>query len=296
MPGVTLKAPVSGTTVVAEGLAGKVIPANKEILHVLDFDDLRISGDLRGANLSDARAGQPIKVEALMTYGNGEVLRGDFDRSGSWRWDKRHGQFNSIAEGKIRDLLQAYFKGKVVTLEEDTLFAVSKVSGVDMQGALRVVDAPGARGGIEPEPFDRTPIVGHVIEGTHTAIVRLQGLSPDLQAQVEKALLERLRDRAVHSTDGSPFALREIKDLKVAVNLDGDDKGMKKVHPDSAGPLLTEKVERKFLFEARIDDPSPALRAKVRELALADPPTYIKTKTEIVVGQRRIAMLLFRKD
>ena len=296
MPKVFLRAPLAGVAVVEDGLAGQVVPAGKEIVHILDFNDLRISSDLRGANLADARVGQPIKVEALTTYGNGEILRGDFDRSGQWRWKKRHGQFNSVAAGKIKDILQDHFKGEVVTLEEDTLFAVSKVTEVDLQGTLHVEDAPDAGGGLDPEPFSETPILGHVIEGTHTALVRFLDLPDSLQARVEGALLEKLKAQVVRSLDGSAFSVKGIRDLKVTVKMEGDEKGLKKAYLDGAEPLLTEKVERKFIFEAKIDNPSPALKAKVRELALAGTPTYIKTKTEVVVGQRRIAMLLFRKD
>ncbi|GEM_PF-5726234 len=295
MPKILLRAPLSGVVVVEEGLAGKVVPEEEEIVRVLDFNDLRISAVLKAANLTYARVGQLVKVEILMTYGNGEVLRGDFDRSGQWRWKKRHGQYNSVADGKIKDILQSHFKGKVVTLEEDTLFAVSKVTDVELQGILRVEDAPAGEG-IDPEPFGDTKIMGQVIEGKHAASVRFLDLPDSLQARVEGALLERLRGQVVRSADGTAFSVKGIQDLKIAVLMDGNDEGLGKASLDGSEPLLMERVERKFIFEAKIVNPPPALKAKVRELALTETPSYIKTKTEVVVGQRRIAMLLFRKE
>lgn len=298
MPKAPLRAPIAGVVTVADNLVGKLIPEGKEIVSILDFNDLRISSDLRGANLADARVGQPIKVEALMTYGNGEFLRVDFDRTGTWRWKKDHGQFNSVVHGKTLEILQKYLKGKVAALEEDTLFAVSKVTEAEFQGTLRVEDASGSEGRaeIDPEPFGDAKIHGHVIEGTHTASIRFRDLPDSLQAHLEKELMDHLKTHTLRSLDGSAFTVKEISDLKIAVKMDGEDKGVKKALVKGAAPVLMEKVERKFIFEAKIDDPSPALRAKVRELALAETPSYIKTKTEVIVGQRRIAMLLFRKD
>ena len=200
-----------------------------------------------------------------------------------------------MADGKIKDILQSHFKGKAVTLEEDTIFAVSKVTEVELQGILRVEDAPAGEG-IDSEPFGEMKIRGRVIEGKHTASVRFLDLPDSLQTQVERTLLERFRSQVVRSADGTAFSVKGIQDLKIAVLMDGNDEGLGKPHLDGAEPLLTERVERKFIFEAKIDDPPPALKAKVRELALTETPSYIKTKTEVVVGQRRIAMLLFRKE
>jgi hypothetical protein len=294
MPRVLLHAPHGGVVAVNEGLVGRVIPGKKEIVKVLDFDDLRIATDLRGANLAYARVGQPTKSEILMTYGNGEILRVDFDRSGQWRWTKRHGQYNSVADGKVADLIRGFLSGHAVTMEEDTLFAVTDVTEVDLQGILGARDAPAGEG-IDSEPFGEVEVRGHVVEGEHTAKIRVLDLPDTLQARVRDALLERLQTKVLRSTDGVAFTVDDVRNLEITLTTVASDE---KLTPPQLGapPVTGEKVERKFIFETRLDDPPEALKAKVRELALTDDPTYIKTKTEVVVGQRRIAMLLFRKD
>jgi len=294
MPRVKLLAPHSGVAVIDNAKEGLVIPAEEEIARIIDFEDLRISGDFRGTNQSYARLGQPTRSEILMAYGNNETLLSDIERPGAWT--NGYGQFNSVAEGKINDILKQHFAGKRVTMEDDTTFTLTKVTAVELRGTFQTEKANASAAGedIAPEPFTGIEIMGRVIEGAHTASVRVLDLPEDVQSAVKQAVLQRFESRPIRLDDAA-LSATDIKDLKIITTLDVENANIEKA--DAQGdPILAEKVERKFIFTAQIENPSPALKAKVRELALAETPSYIKTKTVVVVGKRRVAMLLFRKN
>lgn len=295
MPRTKLLAPHAGVVITDEGKEGKLIPSGKEIARIIDFDDLRISGDFRGTNQSYARVGQPTRSEILMTYGNGETLLSDIERPGAWM--KGYGQFNSAAEGRVADILKQHFAGKRLTLEEDTLFTLNKVTAVELRGTLRTERAnalPFGEQEIAPEPFTGIEIAGRVIEGTHTASIRVLDLPEDVRSAVNQAVLQRFESRPLRLDDAA-LSVTDIKNLKIIATLDVENANIEKANAQDS-PILADKVERKFIFTAQIENPSPALKAKVRELALAETPSYIKTKTIVVVGKRRVAMLLFRKN
>ena len=294
MPKVNLLAPHSGVVTVDKRKEGTVVLAGKEIAEIIDFGDLRISGDFRGTNQAYARVGQPIKVEILMTYGS-ETLLSTIEQPGKWL--SGSGQFNSAAEGTVKNILNQYFANKLVTMEDDTTFAVSKVTGVELLSTLQTEETRSSTGQneIEPEPFADMEITGRVIEGTHEASVRTLGLPESVYAEVKQALLTRFEGRPIRIGE-TPLYVTGMEDLKAIVTMDVENTDVEKTTTETGEPILMEKVERKFIFTAKIENASPALVAKVRELALSEPPSYIKTKTVVVVGTRRVAMLLFRKN
>ena len=270
------------------------MPKGDEIARILDFDDLRISADLKGAGQKLVRFGQPAHIEVITTYGDGEILRTDVDSPDSWGMG--FAQFNDISDGQITKQLEDYFSGKLVAIEDDTVFALGKVKLVDLHSVLSVQNAgpsdPGEK--IEAEPLNRIALTGTVIEGTHSAEFRIHTLPDEIQQEIQNTLQERILERQF-DTDGQPLSVREITDLSMIIEMDADE-------PENNEMVLNgqmvdaENTKRSFSGVIRIDDPHPLLKAKVRELALLKNPIYIKAIVKVIVGERRIAMLLFRKN
>ena len=96
-------------------------------------------------------------------------------------------------------------------------------------------------------------------------------------------------------TGGQPLSVNEITDLSMIIEMDADEPENEGTNQD-VQMVDAEKTKRSFKGVIRIDDPHPLLKAKVRELALLKKPIYIKAIVKVVVGERRIAMLLFRKN
>lgn len=290
----TLTATHSGVILFEEEVVGTVVLKGDEIARILDFDDLRISAGLKGAVQRLARVGQPAHIEVITTYGDGEILRTDVDSPDSWRTG--FAQFNDISDGQVTKQLEEYFSGKLVAIEDDTVFALGKVKKIDLHSTLNVQNAgpldPGEK--IEAEPLNRIALTGTVIEGTHTAEFRIHTFPNEVQQEIQNTLQDRILERQF-DTGGLPLSVNEITDLSMIVEMDADE-------PEIDGTSLdvqmvdAEKTKRSFSGVIRIDDPHPVLKAKVRELALLKKPIYIKAIVKVVVGERRIAMLLFRKN
>jgi len=63
----------------------------------------------------------------------------------------------------------------------------------------------------------------------------------------------------------------------------------------AASGLDVDKGDRFFEGVVRISNPSPALTDEVKEAYHKTPAVYLKAKVEVVVGECRLAMLLFRQ-
>ena len=290
----TLTATHAGVILFEEEIVGKIVPKGDEIARILDFDDLRISADLKGAGQKLVRFGQPAHIEVITTYGDGEILRTGVDSPDSWGMG--FAQFNDISDGQITKQLEKYFSGKLVAIEDDTVFALGKVKLVDLHSVLSVQNAGPSdpKEKIEAEPLNRIALTGTVIEGTHSAEFRIHTLPDEIQQEIQNTLQERILERQF-DTDGQPLSVREITDLSMIIEMDADE-------PENNEMVLNgqmvdaENTKRSFSGVIRIDDPHPLLKAKVRELALLKNPIYIKAIVKVIVGERRIAMLLFRKN
>jgi len=318
--GVKLYAPIAGVVDVPGDLEGRIIPAGREIARVVDFNVLTISVKLKGPNHIYASEGQKVEMELLTPYDN-EVLRGAIDYPGWW-WNG-HARFHAVGEGKIRDALQAYLTGKAVGLEdeEDYTFVVSNVTDVDIQGVLRVEEARDETmgEGVTAEPLVGVTLSGTVQEATHTVSAKYRDLPDFLRQEIQQTILERFQagvrvdDSALSLVDtlrseaewpglfrdglrmdDSALSVARLDGLKVAVTIDAERTGM--TDPDGRRPREVEKVERNCSVVVKLDDPPENLRARVREMALREPPSYYSATLKVVTGERRIAMLLFRKN
>ena len=327
-----LAAPVSGVAVVWKEAVGKVLPAGSDLAKVIDFADLRIWADFGGTSVTDIEAGQDVKVEPLTTtYGNGETLLSDLIYPGWWR--KGRAQFNSVADGKIKGILQRHYEGSRVTLErsgktEDAPFKLTEVTAVDITGAFRVVDplremAPSA---IEAEPFLDARVPGTVLVANHRATIKIRDLPDDVMAEIRDTLRARfgggirLQDTSLSDVDSlrskiggvsflgrfrsglredntAPLSVLDIENLKVVVSMNAEYKASDEDSTnDAERNLVVERFERNCLALTRLVDPPPGLQAKVRELTFAgSEPDRVSAAVKVVVGDRRIAMLLFRK-
>ena len=290
----TLTATHAGVILFDEEVVGTVVEKGDEIARILDFDDLRISAGLKGAVQRLARVGQPAHIEVITTYGDGEILRTDVDSPDSW--GTGFAQFNDISDGQITKQLEEYFSGKLVAIEDDTVFALGKVKKIDLHSGLNVQNAGplDSRQKIEAEPLNRIALTGTVIEGTHTAEFRIHTFPNEIQQEIQNTLQDRILERQF-DTGGQPFSVNEITDLSMIVEMDADEPEIDGTNLD-VQMVDAEKTKRSFSGVIRIDDPHPDLKAKVRELALLKKPIYIKAIVKVVVGERRIAMLLFRKN
>ena len=290
----TLTATHAGVILFEEEIVGTVVPKGDEIARILDFDDLRISAGLKGAAQRLARVGQPTQIELITTYGDGEILRTDLD-SPDW-WDTGFAQFNDISDGQVTKQLEDYFSGKLVAIEDDTVFALGKVKKIDLHSTLNVQNAspldPGEK--IEAEPLNRIALTGTVIEGTHTAEFRIHTFPNEIQQEIQNTLQDRIVERQF-DTGGLPLSVNEITDLSMIIEMDADEPENNEMVQN--GQMVdAENSKRSFKGVIRIDDPHPVFKAKVRELALLKKPIYITAIVKVVVGERRIAMLLFRKN
>ena len=290
----TLTATHAGVILFEEEIVGKVVEKGDEIARILDFDDLRISAGLKGAAQRLARVGQLAQIEVITTYGDGEILRTDVD-SPDW-WSTGFAQFNDISDGQVSKQLEEYFSGKLVAIEDDTVFALGKVKKIDLHSTLNVQNAgpldPGEK--IEAEPLNRIALTGTVIEGTHTAEFRIHTFPNEIQQEIQNTLQDRIVERQF-DTGGLPLSVNEITDLSMIIEMDADEPENNEMVQN--GQMVdAENSKRSFKGVIRIDDPHPVLKAKVRELALLKKPIYIKAIVKVVVGERRIAMLLFRKN
>ena len=290
----TLTATHAGVILFEEEVVGTVVEKGDEIARILDFDDLRISAGLKGAAQRLARVGQLAQIEVITTYGDGEILRTDVD-SPDW-WSTGFAQFNDISEGQVTKQLEEYFSGKLVAIEDDTVFALGKVKKIDLHSTLNVQNAgpldPGEK--IEAEPLNRITLTGTVIEGTHTAEFRIHTFPNEVQQEIQNTLQDRIVERQF-DTGGLPLSVNEITDLSMIIEMDADEPENNEMVQN--GQMVdAENSKRSFKGVIRIDDPHPVLKAKVRELALLKKPIYIKAIVKVVVGERRIAMLLFRKN
>ncbi len=180
--------------------------------------------------------------------------------------------------------------------------------------------------GLGAEPFVGAELPGIVLEATHTASVRIRDLPDEVLSEIKQVLLNRfgggvqLPDDALSSVDSlrsrikadsfldrfrsglreddtAPLSVQDIEDLKVVVTMDAEHEGSETVDGDNGERDSMEQTERNCRVVTRLTDPPQALQAKVRALAFAGgEPARMSVVLKVVVGKRRIAMLLFRKN
>jgi hypothetical protein len=236
-PHVLIRAPIDGIVVAPDDLSYKKVDAKREILKVVDLNDLRITAKLGGSQVADARAGQTAIIKAIVPeYKTGVIFRGDTVPEGRFAWQKERVTSYSLLDPQIKDAVEEAFKGRKITRRDDIPFDVTEVTDVEVDATLhthleemasgvrareregRTLPSPTlalARSAAyaaspqapSPNPQTVTPIIadapgelalyGKVLEGKHTLTVQMADLPLALRQQAAESVAGKIRDRVI---------------------------------------------------------------------------------------------------
>jgi hypothetical protein len=298
-----MSAPRAGVVDGVEDLEGEVIPKGKDICRVLDFSDLRITVKLLGENVPKARLGQKAHIEILPDYGSLPLyVRGE----AAWsRFDQQHVQFNDLLNDEDKEAIKAKLQGedKTLTLRDDIPLTFSDVLALWVDSTLIPQTASpreqATAAAVPTETLTRlNPLRGTLIEGKHTGKMELRDVPEDVKEELRQRLLQKLKGKVV-SSDDRPFRIKDIQDLRPAIQLKIETLDPTESEEELERKLqnahVAAKIERFYEGTVQIDNPPLELRRAVEKLQLQDKPVDIKTNVWVAVAQRRVAMLLFRR-
>jgi hypothetical protein len=119
-----------------------------------------------------------------------------------------------------------------------------------------------------------------------------------VKEELRQRLLQKLKGKVV-SSDDRPFRIKDIQDLRPAIQLKIETLDPTESEEELERKLqnahVAAKIERFYEGTVQIDNPPLELRRAVEKLQLQDKPVDIKTNVWVAVAQRRVAMLLFRR-
>ena len=218
---------------------------------------------------------------------------------------------------------------------KDIVLNVSKVKdiSINLQGELhKEIQAVKF---MFPDIFRKELMKGVVIEGKHKATYKIFGVKEDVEKSILNELKNGFKDWRIEDPKDNymkyngftgkyeeyrPFEKYQVnpqfKDFVININVDAeydnkskwdlekypnglpyDDKRNKPLkNPFSPGADTTNvtQLSRKFEGIIQIVDPPTEFVRIVKEMAKED--KYFKAKAEVIVGKRRFAMILFRKN
>ncbi|MCS6860722.1 MAG: HlyD family secretion protein [Abditibacteriales bacterium] len=298
---VEMTAPIAGVVDGVKDLEGKVIPKGKDICRVLDFNDLCLTVKLIGENVPKARVGQKAHIEILPDYGRlplyvrGTVVWG--------RFDKQHVQFNDLLDDADKEAIKKQLESATITLRDDIPLTFTDILNLWVDSTLTpqavANGAPSATATIPVETLAHlNPLQGTLIEGKHTGKMELRDVPEDVKEELRRRLLQKLQGKVVLAND-RPFRVQDIQDLRPAIQLKIETLDPTETAEELERKLrnarVAAKIERFYEGTVQIKDPPLELRTLVQKLHLQDKPIDIKTNVWVVVAQRRVAMLLFRR-
>lgn len=305
-PTVDLKAPIAGVVDGVKSIEGKIIPKGKDIARVMDFSDLRITVKLLGENVPKARIGQKATIEILPDYGSLPLyVRGE----AAWgKFDKQHVQFNDLLDDQDKAAIKVKLqeKDKTLTLRDDIPLTFSDILNLWVDSTLipQAVSngeksAAKAESPIPIENLEQlNPLQGTLIDGKHTGKMELRDVPEDVKEELRQRLLQKLKDKVV-STDGRPFRVKDIQDIRPAIQLKIETldptESEEKLERKLQNAHVAAKIERFYEGTVQLDNPPLELRMMVEKLQLQDKPVDVKTNVWVAVAKRRVAMLLFRR-
>ena len=301
-PTVELKAPIAGVVDGVKDIEGKVIPKGKDIARMLDFSDLRITVKLLGENVPKARIGQKAHIEILPDYGSLPLyMRSDV----TWgQFDQQRIQFNDLLDAETKEAVKKKLEGTTITLRDDIPLTFTDILNLWVDSTLIPQAASSgervsAESTILPETLEQlNPLRGTLIEGKHTGKMELRDVPEDVKEELRQRLLQKLKDKVV-STDDRPFRVKDIQDIRPAIQLKietlNPTESEEELERKLQNAYVAAKIERFYEGTVKLDNPSPELIMTVRKLQLLDKPVDIRTNVWVAVAKRRVAMLLFRR-
>ncbi|MBI3948085.1 MAG: HlyD family efflux transporter periplasmic adaptor subunit [Armatimonadetes bacterium] len=330
-----LKAPADGEVMGAKDLQGKVVAADGEVLKVVDFAALRLKVKLSGTNVERVRVGQPVKIEIQPNYGTETAVRGDIRLSTTQRQRVQFQDILDTDDTKklLTERWKGKRLTSKEDKKWGLSIPATEASEVEMVTTRLQFDRlPGSAAGtnrVDPEPLERLKLEGQVIEGSHTATFRVKEKDPAPRAEVMKRIEAKLRDKETQTVVGNPLRSlaakargREFEGDLVDLRLRGFGEPtiflkVKAALPEPAkaergftgkhqqweadakkgieNAVETERTERLFEGVVQLVDAPQLLQDRLRGLAQQDPPIDLKSKVSVVVGKRRLALVLFRQ-
>lgn len=295
-----MSAPIAGVVDGVKNLEGKVIPKGKDICRVLDFNDLRITVKLIGDNVPKARVGQKAHIEILPDYGRLPLyVRGE----AAWgRFDKQHVQFNDLLDDQDKEAIKEKLASATITLRDDIPLTFTDILSLWVDSTLIPQAASDGEKSAATIPIETlahfNPLQGTLMDGKHTGKMELRDVPEEVKEELRQRLLQKLKGKVASAGD-RPFRVQDIQNVHPAIQLKIETLDPTESEEELERKLenahVAAKIERFYEGTVQINDPPLELKKMVETLQLQDKPVDIRTNVWVVVAQRRVAMLLFRR-
>jgi multidrug resistance efflux pump len=309
-PRFVLRAPIDGIVVAPDDLAFKMVDADAEVLKVVDLDDLRITGKLKGETLPDAREGQQAVVKAIIPERKtGMIFRGDTVPQGRYFWQKERVTSFSLLDPKLKDTVKEAFKDRKITRRDDIPFDMTEVTDVEVNADLKTVPLANAPlPDITADLPGEMELGGHVVDGKHVLTVQLADMPPSVKQEVTQQVGEAVTGKIIEAPDrpkkhGGPVPLHHlrvegVRGVQVIAKMKAENpepKGKTDRLKKEAARNAVRGASLDRLYEAtiRIDNPPPVLKKRVLELL--EQGKVVKARVEIKTGRRPIAFILLKR-
>lgn len=311
-----LAAPCDGLAWLGSCEVGKVYDADKKIVGVKDFSQLRAKLTFEAKNVEACKPGLQAEIDIKTEQTFETLIRLNTDSLPHVPYfGARLDQFSRLAHEELRDLLTQAVDGQMLLDEEkakqadDFPLPATSVDNITLRVSARREADPNAKTALFPENFRTEKLQAVVIDGKHTSGVTLLDVDPQTHQKVTE-IVEKLLTQGAIATEDAPFVLHNgleevVINLQVNTELTQDEWDLD-AHPvgldpddfedDEDKPKGSENVKRKsrkFIGTLQLIEPSDELKQLVRELTIDG--ESLKVTGAVITGHTRFAMLLFRK-
>ena len=273
----TLTAPADGTFRL-DAKDPSVVPQDKPLGRVVDYNDLRLSASLSGETVADARAGQPARISSIVVEPEaGTLFRGSDAISGR------------LLQDRVKTVLEKDLVGRGVRLRDDVPLEIKEVSEVQVDASSPLVPGGDAQRAVALDPPNDLRIGAQVLEGHPEATVQVADLPSSVAADAREAVRTSVRGRSVRGFDGKIATLQGVNGVRMVAKL--------KAGPTSKAdpsPVSGTMLSRSFEAQLKVTTPPPFLIEAVREADRAG--KAVTARVELVSGSRPIALRLLKKS
>lgn len=278
----TVRAPKGGNFRFDEKTIMTQIEPGTELCRVVDYSDLRLSANLAGQTVGQAKIGQVAKLSGILVESSsGTLFRGDSPAGATIS--------GQLFEGQVKDALKKGLTGYAVHLKDDVPLQITDVSDVQVDARVGQDPSNGQSGGVPLDPEVTYSLTAIVTEGSPKATVQLSALPASLQQEAAKLVSQQVKGKRVQRLDGSQAKLTQPSDIRFVVKLNADA-----LAKPGATEIAASQLTRTFDAKLKINSPPQFLRDAVEKADRAG--KTVTAKVELKTSTRPIALILLRKS
>jgi hypothetical protein len=296
-PRLILRAPHAGAVTFDKNLRGKLIGAGKEILKIVNFDQLQVTVRLVGEDLPQVENGDEVRVRLRPSQPPFRVVRTDAETA---LWQARRVQIAGGLDEATAAWLEKEMREQRVTADNgrDIPLQPKDLLKLEVEVAAVIQPAPDQpRADFEPEELHLLTLPGHVVDAKHIGKITVARLPIPLEVELRERIRRRLAGKTVG--DSTPFRIDTIRDPAIRAQVSIETRQTPRDEADRVRGLRTalqgNRDERFVDAIVSLENPPPTLRRLVEQRYRRAKPAGPLVDVEVISSRKPFVSLLFKQ-